>query len=390
MLLVALLFLGAPWHLAQTDAPATTPEAAVESVDPDTLQVEVPVVPDARDPTEDINKLLRAEFSILEALQELEMNIARRTGELERLERQESVVESDLTKMTERFEKLTTDLDGARALVSKRLRAMLQLKRTEPYQVLFTSETYARFLRRTRALEGLLDVDRDRIESYREQLSGWQLSRSDLDRRRGNLARTRETIRHRLQELNWDKQEKQALLAATQDRRAFTEKVSDEMQSVDEELSEKVETLRADGLARLWFEENKGKLVRPIWNSKVVGRFGIRKHRKFGTRTVHRGIHMTPEDWDGKRTVKIRAIYWGYVAWTGWLRGLGKVIVLDHTRGYMSLYAHLDSISVQTGEKVKSGQSIGVMGDTGSLDGHRLYLEVRKDGHAIDPKPWLR
>ncbi len=392
-LLIALLAASGLWlprQVAAADDADSTPEAPSESVDPDTLIVDEPQTPAARDPVDDINKLLRAEFSILEALQELEMNIARRTGELERLQSQETVVEGDLAETTGHFEQLTASLDGARALVGKRLRAMIQLKRTEPYQVLFTSASYATFLRRTRALDVLLDVDRARIESYREQLAAWRLARADLERRRNNLERTRQTIANRLQELTWDKQEKQALLEGTQERRAFAEKVSDEIQSVDQELAEKVETLKTEGHDRLWFEENKGKLVGPIWNSRVIGRFGIRKHPKFGTRTMHRGLNIVPDDWDGEHDIKVRAIYWGYVAWTGWLRGLGKVVILDHTRGYMSLYAHLDRYTVAVGDKIKSGRSIGYMGDTGSLNGPQLYLEVRKDGQAIDPLPWLR
>ena len=97
-----------------------------------------------------------------------------------------------------------------------------------------------------------------------------------------------------------------------------------------------------------------------------------------------------PQTWDGKRNVNVRSLYWGYVAHAGWLRGLGKTVIIDHTKGYMSLYAHLKDINVATGDKVKSGTVLGMMGETGSLHGPRLYLEVRHEGRAIDPTPWFR
>ena len=101
-------------------------------------------------------------------------------------------------------------------------------------------------------------------------------------------------------------------------------------------------------------------------------------------------MHIIPQAWDGKRDVNVRSLYWGYVAHVGWLRGLGKTVIVDHTKGYMSLYAHLDETRVKVGDKVPSGAVLGLMGDTGSLHGPRLYLEVRREGRAIDPTPWFR
>lgn len=359
-------------------------------VDPDTLLVPEPQAPPVRHPAEDINRLLRAELSILEAVQDLDMDIAKRSSDLDRLQEQQRVVSDDVATMSERFDQLTHDLDEARVLVQRRLRAMAQLKRTEPYQVLFASESYAQYLRRTRALERLLESDRERITTFQSQLETWEASKSDLERRRENLKRTGETISHLLKQLNWDREEKASLLEAVQDKRAFHAKVGAELKSVDKELRERVQALRDDTRSRLWFEQRQGKLLMPIWKGKVIGRFGIRTNRRFGTRTVHRGLHIVPQTWDGKRNVNVRSLYWGYVAHAGWLRGLGKTVIIDHTKGYMSLYAHLKDINVAPGDKVKSGTVLGMMGETGSLHGPRLYLEVRQEGRAIDPTPWFR
>jgi len=359
-------------------------------VDPDTLVVPPPKAPSVRHPAEDINRLLRTELSILEAVQELDMDIARRASELARLEEQQRSLGTDVSTMSERFDNLTHSLDEARELVKRRLRAVAQLKRTEPYQVLFASESYAQYLRRARALERLLEGDRERITSFQAQLETWKTSRHDLERRRTNLERTGEAISHILKQLNWDREEKASLLTAVHDKRAFHAKVGTELKSVDKELRERVEALRDDTRSRYWFEQRQGKLLMPIWKGQVTGRFGIRTNRRFGTRTVHRGLHIVPQGWDGKRDVNVRSLYWGYVAHVGWLRGLGKTVIVDHTKGYMSLYAHLEETRVQTGDRVKSGTVLGLMGDTGSLHGPRLYLEVRKDGRAIDPTPWFR
>ena len=377
----------APWI---SQLALTTLAIQLGLVDPDTLVVPRPEAPPVRHPAEDINRLLRAELSILEAVQDLDMDIAKRSSDLKRLQEQQRIVSEDVAKMSQRFDDLTFELDEARGLVRRRLRAIAQLKRTESYQVLFASDSYAQYLRRARALEKLLESDRARIKAFQEQLSTWEESKRDLERRRENLSRTGETISHLLKQLNWDREEKASLLEAVQDKRAFHAKVGAELKSVDKELRERVQALRDDTRSRLWFEQRQGKLLMPIWKGEVIGRFGIRKNRRFGTRTVHRGLHIVPQSWDGKRDVNVRSLYWGYVAHAGWLRGLGKTVIIDHTKGYMSLYAHLKDIKVEPGDKVKSGTVLGLMGETGSLHGPRLYLEVRHEGRAVDPTPWFR
>lgn len=127
----------------------------------------------------------------------------------------------------------------------------------------------------------------------------------------------------------------------------------------------------------------------PIRNPDVVGGFGTRNY--LGVKSVWHGIHLVPmrAPKDAER-VDIRAIYWGWVAWTGWIQGLGKVVIVDHTMGYTSLYAHLASIDVKAGEKVKTGTPLGAMGATESFFGARLYMELRKDGQALDALSWMR
>lgn len=364
--------------------------APAQAVDPDTLVVPEPKAVAKRNPAEEINQLLRTELSILEGVQELDMNIARRTAELERLDAQEKEVEKDLLVMTERFDELSDKLDEARASIRGRLRAMSQLKRIEPYQLLFASADHVSFLRRQRGVRSLLDEDRERVISYRKQLAEWRENRDDLIRRRTNLRRTRETIDGLVKQLRTDREEKGLLLDAVRSRAAFHAKLNQEMKGVNQELREKVLTLRDPKRRGLRMHQMQGRLWLPIRKGRIIGNFGIRKNRRFGTRTIHRGIEMIPDPTRKSERTRVRNIYWGYVSYVGWLKGLGKTVIVDHTRGYMTLYAHLSETLVEDGQKLATGETVGIMGETGSLYGPRLYMELRKDGRAIDPEPWFK
>lgn len=360
-----------------------------EPVDPDSLVVPAPKDAPQRNPAQDINQLLRTELSILVAIQDLEQSIARRQTDLARLEDQETILKEDLKKMNTRFDAFTSEMNRERLRIRRRMQAMVQLRRIAPYQVLFASDSLANYLRRKRALSLLINSDSDRIEAYREQLNDYRNNKSDLAHREQNLSRTRATIETLVSQLQMDREEKTSLLKAVQSRAAFHSKLAQEMKTVDQELQQLVRTLRDRKRPGLWFDRDKGKMRVPIWKGEIVGRFGLRRNRRFGTRTMHPGLDIISTiKRDGP--VRVYPIFWGYVAHAGWVRGLGRTIIIDHTRGYMSLYAHLDEIKVEVGQKVDATKLIGHMGDSGSLFGSRLYFEIRKDGEAIDPQPWLK
>ena len=66
----------------------------------------------------------------------------------------------------------------------------------------------------------------------------------------------------------------------------------------------------------------------------------------------------------------------------------GNFILLSHN-GFDSFYGHLSEINVAEGEKIRAGDSIGIIGSSGKSTGVHLHFEIRKDGTAVDPAPYL-
>ena len=92
----------------------------------------------------------------------------------------------------------------------------------------------------------------------------------------------------------------------------------------------------------------------------------------------------------------IRAMRAGTVAVAGWAfpgepqRSYGLMVLLQHDRGYSTLYGHLSALKVAPGEAVAAGQVIGLSGATGLVTGPHLHLELRRGSQRLDPLKYAR
>lgn len=90
-------------------------------------------------------------------------------------------------------------------------------------------------------------------------------------------------------------------------------------------------------------------------------------------------------DFSGPVGTPVYATGDGKVVYAEIHKGYGKCILIDHGFNYQTQYAHLDSYNVKKGQKVKRGDIIGYMGNTGQSTGPHVHYEVKKNGVAVDP-----
>ncbi|MFN3201812.1 MAG: peptidoglycan DD-metalloendopeptidase family protein [Bradymonadia bacterium] len=111
----------------------------------------------------------------------------------------------------------------------------------------------------------------------------------------------------------------------------------------------------------------------------------------FGPRRLHGGPkrHHKGLDIAAPTGRPIGAALPGKVAFAGTLKGYGKVVYLDHGDGLTTRYAHASALEVKAGDEVAQGQTIAAVGSTGRSTGPHLHFEVRRNGKAEDPLPWL-
>ncbi len=87
------------------------------------------------------------------------------------------------------------------------------------------------------------------------------------------------------------------------------------------------------------------------------------------------------------QSVKVAAP--GTVLFAGEQKGYGLIVIVEHDGGLITLYAHNRDLRVKTGQKVRDGQVVATVGDSGRTSGPHLHFEVRKDGVPVDPLDYL-
>lgn len=86
----------------------------------------------------------------------------------------------------------------------------------------------------------------------------------------------------------------------------------------------------------------------------------------------------------------VTAVADGTVVFSDWMTGYGMILIVDHGNGYMSLYAHNESLLRDAGAAVKRGEPVAKVGNSGGQDTPALYFELRRNGQPVDPSSWLQ
>ena len=128
------------------------------------------------------------------------------------------------------------------------------------------------------------------------------------------------------------------------------------------------------------FESLRGRLILPV-KGKVTNQFGT---RRADTKTPWKGWFVRTQPGQ-----EVRAVAAGQVVFADWLRGFGNLLIIDHGKGYMSLYGNNESLYKQVGDKLRGGDTIASTGNSGGNENSGLYFELRHAGEPLDPAKWI-
>ncbi|MFT3710406.1 MAG: peptidoglycan DD-metalloendopeptidase family protein [Archangium sp.] len=349
---------------------------------------------DVEEERADLQERLAAEKAAFDALSGEKKGLLTLLDTLERLARESTQrtaqLERNVTRVTRQVAEARKSAEaGQQELVTQqrqlapRLFPLYRLSRQNSLDALLSASDFATLIKRRRAFQTIVAADARAVEEL-ATMADWQTLQTH------RLERLESTGQRYLKALRTEQAVSQARLGRFKDLLASVgaeqnrmSRVIAELEQTEKELTGMVTDMQST-VTTSEFRARKGQLPFPTKGVVEVG-FGKVVNPRFNTVTVQKGIDIRAAE-----GANVTAVAAGTVVFSGWLKGYGNLVILDHGNNYHSLYAHLANSQVEIGNEVEETETLGQVGDTGSLKGSYLYFEIRKSGQAVDPLPWLK
>ncbi len=319
-------------------------------------------------------------------------------GEIERLEREVVIQKRSLKELSSRIKEISCEIKGGQkriqrlnesssaawAYLNKRLVAFYKFGRSGYVWLLASSATLQEFQKTIKYMKAIMAQDRQVLDILDRQM---RQAEGELSRLKENMAKGEELKKvknSRMALLEKYVEKKVFLLMKIHREKEFYAKAVQELKEATRALSETMihlETKEKESMLPESFAKMKGKLPLPL-KGKI-----LREVKQFGFNPfMHRkGIYIT-----GSPGEAVRSVFPGRIDYSGWFKGYGQLLIIDHGYHYFTVFAHLEEIVKKKGEAVSGGEVIGIAGDPGWQVGPGIYFEIRKGGNHLDPKRWLK
>lgn len=342
----------------------------------------------------EIRKLEEWLKSAREESSQLSKEIKRSDLEINALSRQIDTIRRQLAEEKDRLKKLRQEQGQLRDLqtqhrrhLTEQIQAAQRLGQEGPVKLLLNQDDPQQAQRMLRYF-GYFNAARiERIQHIIAELTRLDNLAELIAASEQQLQRSENELLHSNRALQQRKQEQKKLLTKLQremsseqqrlkqkeaDRKRL-ERLLNDMQNVLDDSPRKTD---ARPIASL-----KGRLPPPLRN-RVLQSFGSKRNDGAGRQ----------DGWlfAAKEGEPVRAIHHGRVVFADWLRGFGLIIILDHGKGYLSLYAHNQALLRDVGSWVNQGDVISSAGRSGGNSTPSLYFEIRHRGQPQDPALWLK
>jgi len=324
------------------------------------------------------------ERSVLDTLGDAERALAEAQADLRRVEADRAQAELALQGAQQAEAAAQARHAAALERLRPRLAARYRMGRAGELQVLVSSPSLAELVRRRYLFDRVLARDAALVSQARSALVDRERARAAVEAEAKRVTALAAEAQERRSQAQARREERQTLLGALRTARAFHERAAAEVAAQSRKLAEFVATLPPGGAARsAAFAGRRGRLPMPADGPVTVG-FGRVVNPKFNTVTFQNGVDIA-----ASAGAPVHAVAPGRVVHSGWFKGYGNLVIVDHGDGYHTLVAHLGSMRTAMGEEVDAGSILGTVGDSGSLKGPYLYFEIREKGRPVDPRPWL-
>ena len=299
-----------------------------------------------------------------------------------------NTIAAQISKYDELIAQKQTELDEAEAeeqaqyeLFCERVRYMEEQGEVSYWSILFSSKDFADLLDNAMMVEEIMDYDNqvmDQLIALREQI---EQDKAELETARQEQQDAKAEQEAAQANLQAQESEVDALLSQISNQEDELEAREAQLRAASDAATAEIAAAERELAAQIANVPSESGFLWPLpGRYNLSSLFGSRKHPITGKANNHTGI-----DIPASSGTSILAAKSGVVTTSTYNNSYGNYVVVSHSDGTSTLYAHMVRRNCSKGDTVSQGQVIGYVGTTGSSTGNHLHFEVRVNGSRVDP-----
>ena len=323
----------------------------------------------------------------LQQIQELGDKITEYENQYNDLKNQVAEMEANIAVIDADIDKVQAEYDRKENLLKKRMVALYKAGDATYLDVLLSSSSIVDFLSKYYMLEKIIDYDTDLMKELEVEKNSIENKKQEQEKKKADLkvAKAKAGQMQILMENNKMLQENYSAKLTTEEA-TLNEQILQYKQE-QEEIERQIQAA-INWSGDLAIQYKGGVMIWPVGvnGTYITSPFGNRLHPIQGVYKYHSGIDIGNAGYGAP----VLAAADGIVTYAGVMSGYGNCVMINHGSGIVTLYGHGQTIYATLGQTVKQGDVIMAVGSTGNSTGPHLHFEVRKDGVATSPIPFLK
>ena len=324
--------------------------------------------------------------SLLTKVNTLQQDESVAQQELTVLELQNQKIQENISILDASMKDEQVKIDELSKQMEERLLDIYKYGQSGRMRTLFASRSVFEAVEFAYLLKRVNEKDEAILSQLQSRMRNLDMSRQTMDDQQNRLKEKTQAVQEQREKYNRNIKETNSFIKSLQKQKTLAEKAALEAEQAQKQAGAMIAELqRKKRASKVYLPSGKGSMFDWPVRGPLSSPFGNRIHPILKRKILHAGIDIAAP---GGTPVKAPA--GGEVIYDGWLRGYGRVVVLDHGRGYSTLYAHLSASLVKEGQEVKPGAVIARVGRTGNVTGYHLHFEVRVYGTPQNPIKYLK
>jgi len=346
----------------------------------------------------ELEKTSESQSEATDELRESERAISNSKRKLAELSLQHRAADHTLGKLRQQAQQLERDIQSQQAMLSKLLYQQYLGGKQEYFKLLLNNHDPDQTAREMRYYEYIARGRSTWLNMLRVNLAQLNEVAQQTQQKSGEIAALQEEENAQQKILEKDKLARQQVISQFAQQLKQQRHEIGRLQRDENRLSQLVAKLskiltrqkgkgvfnndklpdnRFDGKP---FEQLKGKLTLPVMG-EVVNKFGSARP---DSTVLWRGLLLRAASGQ-----PVKSVAAGRVVFADWLRGFGNLLIIDHGKGYMSLYGNNETLYKQVGDVLRGGDTVAAVGNSGGNEDSGVYFELRHRGEPLDPIKWI-